>query len=1217
MSWTPNRIGLQETTATKQLRHRCYLQRRLRPCCPHFENSPVPLHKDGQREANARLTMTYFRTWTLQAPMASGNVPFVGRLKAAAESWVDALRMWLTHLPCEDTKHYVGNFLSVYRVRPSGAEDANSDDSGIDEPLLVTATTLPTALQTSFRKTGQHRATRTTDQPKDVDTKLLASYEDAAARAATTWQHNSYCAANETTRNPFEAHDPKAIRRGLKALERKCNNTNAKTVHNSLPSACEIEARATTQKIDQFRHDLSQTKQCNPEQLCFIETVCARIKHEAATGQDRGGAAETNTEALRWALHGGPGTGKSYVLNILRRDLFEKCLGWTPGKEFQVVAFQAVNAEPLDGETIHKALGLSWHGNDHNVAGQRILDLARQAVQWRWLLLDEISMVSAEMLARLEARCRQLVLDLSATKYGKHTPNCIAPFGGLNVILSGDLWQLPPPRGTFLGQIPWHLVTGVPSKKLPLSLQGQQIVWASSVQGGLHGVSELIRCERTQDVWLQELQAELRVGRLSEDNHAFLHGRPTRVPGSWCATTQQPTCGENACYRLYKHGSTATTILKYECRICHAERETKRLVAVDPDDPRFAEGFTLARGIFHTNGVKCHVNKLRAEQWARQRGQVIYYAVAMDKVSSRALHEKPDIAHDKLTWLQRSNADCGNRYGVLPLCVGMPVQAREHLYRKEFKILKGCHGTVCGWSRVETDTASADGATIWNKLPEYIFVRFETRTRWTIPGIDQENVFPVSVQSGMWFLDAGRANPQLKVTRYQFPIAPDFADTFYGAQGSTIEPGVIVDMIGADPIAAYIGMTRCRTRQKILIYRPFPLAPFQEGLPLGRQLLLDVWKQEPVDWDALRKKYLDERPCHECGEMKRKDAFTKAQWKQETYRVCKECTAQKREAGTPYRCTQCGLWHAAAHFASKHQNPRWSMYRVCLSCDAKKQCFLCQTKQTKEYFSHVAWQTRDPKRRLCLQCQTKTRGSWKCAVCHQRRSRHHFSYFISRRPSVKEDGTQTCDTCHAAKMQHAVRKRAAASSTARLEPLRKRLRRRQIIQETWEAIAANKKARTHDHSTDPVKMRSADMASAGRLQASSREKTVAAALTCEEKTTNEVATGQKMDAVHSSTQPRAVGPDTAPPQLHTYICPYCAKSVQSPVATGRVDHRRSKGCGKQFRVANGLLAGRTYSHACPTCGTVVHSTLASGQIRVTHRNPSGRQCRTNQWRVQT
>ena len=873
------------------------------------------------------------------------------------------------------------------------------------------------------------------------------------------------------------------------------------------------------------------------------------MTHEAVSGQERGGTADTNTEALRWALHGGPGTGKSYVLNIARRDLFEECLGWTPGKEFQVVAFQAVNAEPLDGETMHQALGLAGHGNDHNVDAQRILDLAQRAVQWRWLLIDEISMVSAEMLARLEARCRQLVLDVSATKYGKQNLNCVAPFGGLNVILSGDLWQLPPPRGTFLGQIPWQLVTGVSSKKLPLSLQGQQLVWASSAQGGLQGVTELVRCERTQDVWLQDLQAELRVGHLSEDNHAFLHGRPIQVPGSWCARTQRPMCQENICYQLYKNASTATAILKYECPICHAERDTKRLVAVDADDPRFVEGFSLARGIFHTNGVKCHVNKLRAEQWARQHGQIIYYAVATDKVSSRALREKPDIAQDKLTWLQRSDADCGNRYGILPLCINMPVQAREHLHRKDFKILKGCHGTICGWSSIETETAAADGAVIWNKLPDYIFVRFETRTRWTIPGIDQENVFPVSIQSAQWFLDAGRTNPQLKVTRYQFPIAPDFADTFYGAQGSTIEPGVIVDMVGADPIAAYIGMTRCRTRQKILIYRPFPLAPFQAGLPLGRQLLLDVWKQEPVDWDALRKKYLDERPCQECGEMKRKDAFTKAQWKQETYRVCKECTAQKREAGTPYRCTQCGLWHAAAHFASKHQNPRWSMYRVCLSCDAKKQCFLCQTKQTKEYFSHVAWQTRDPKRRLCLQCQTKTRGSWTCVVCHHRRSRHHFSYFISRRPSG-EDGTQTCDTCHAAKMQHAVRKRAAASSIARLQPLRKRLRHRQIIQETWEAIA-RKRSRT----TIPVEK-------------------------CVENT-----------AVPALSQRKPV---------HEYIRPHCKTQVRSTVTDGQVDAKQQH-CGVRFRVRSGTVIQSFFTHQCPSCLTEVQSTKRFGRIQVAHK----------------
>ena len=113
--------------------------------------------------------------------------------------------------------------------------------------------------------------------------------------------------------------------------------------------------------------------------------------------------------------------------------------------------------------------------------------------------------------------------------------------------------------------------------------------------------------------------------------------------------------------------------------------------------------------------------------------------------------------------------------------------------------------------------------------------------------------------------------------------------------------------------------------------------------------------------------------------------------------------------------------------------------------------------------------------------------------------------------------------------QAALQKRAAARSLSRLEPLHKKLRQTQVLRETWDAIAEH------------------------------RKKWTSPALTCEEKTTNEVATGQKMDAVHSSTQPRAVGPDTAPPRLHTYICPYCAKSVQSPVATGRVDHRRGNG----------------------------------------------------------
>ena len=1182
-----DRILLEASTATESLRHRCYLQRRMRPCCPHFETSPVPVHKVDAAETNARLTMTYFRAWTLNAPAASANVPFAGRLRLPEQTWVAAMRLWLMHLPCEETKRYVGNFLSVYRVRPTDAPAGNSDDSGVDESLVVTPATLPVALETSFRQTGKRATNPKRGAAAAMDDPLLASYQAAAQQAEAAWQASPAVGPPLAGRNPYDTQEAATTRKALKTLSKRRQTTPTLQTRAPTAGSWQAVARDTVQKVNQFLVDIASSRKCNSEQVSFLETVCARLKAEAVTGQDRGGMAETNTEALRWALHGGPGTGKSYVLNLLRRELFEDCLGWRQGVEFQVVAFQAVNAEPLDGETIHKALGLAWHGNDHSIDAQRILDLAKEAVKWRWLLIDEISMVSAEMLARLEARCRQIIMDLSATKYVANRAHRVAPFGGLNVIFSGDLWQLPPPRGTFLGQIPWQLVTGISSKKLPLSLQGQQLVWASNTQGGVQGVTELTRCERTQDVWLQELQAELRHGRLSEDNHAFLHGKPTKVCGSWSTTTAQATCGQATCQRLSQYGSAPTTIQARECATCRTERASKQLVAIDPNDPRFHD-FELARALFHTNGVKCHANKQRAERWARTRKQRLYYAVATDRISSQALREKPDIAQDKLTWLQRSDADSGNRYGVLPLCLGMPVQAREHLHRGDFKILRGCHGVVCGWSAPPTETVTPDGSVIWNTLPEFVFVRFQTRTRWTIPGVDAENVFPVSVQSKEWFLDAGRTTPKLKVTRYQFPLAPDFADTFHGAQGSTAEPGVIPDLCGVDPLAAYVGMTRSRTRQKILIYRPFPLAPFQQGLPLGRQLLLDVWKQEPVDWDALRKKYLDERPCHECGEMKRKDAFTKAQWKQETYRVCKECTAQKREAGTPYRCTQCGLWHAAAHFASKHQNPRWSMYRVCLSCDAVKTCVVCNKKQTKEYFGAGAWKTKDPQRRTCLQCQSKSRGTWRCASCHLRKSRQQFSTFVAKRPSGR-DGTQTCDACHAALVQGKLRKRAASSGRARLEPLRKKLRHDQVLRETWEAIAQQRQRRTGQPATGARK--DADEMTRPHF--------------AQEKTVTKENLNQALQASAAAPQQR----------LYVYTCPFCHDLITTPIASGHIDHRRI--CGKQFRVHDGLLRPilptQRYSHACPTCGTSVQSTIKSGRIQIKHKQPNGRTCRRTKW----
>ena len=69
------------------------------------------------------------------------------------------------------------------------------------------------------------------------------------------------------------------------------------------------------------------------------------------------------------------------------------------------------------------------------------------------------------------------------------------------------------------------------------------------------------------------------------------------------------------------------------CATCRTERASKQLVAMSPADPRFND-FELARVLFHTNGVKCHANKQRAECWARTHKQRLHYAIATDRISS-------------------------------------------------------------------------------------------------------------------------------------------------------------------------------------------------------------------------------------------------------------------------------------------------------------------------------------------------------------------------------------------------------------------------------------------------------------------------------------------------------------------------------------------------------------------------------------------------------
>ena len=128
--------------------------------------------------------MAYFHPWTLRKTDGDAHVPYAGSLRPPEQTWQSAMQVWLDgRILSEEAKRYIGNFLSVHRVRPQDDMDSdlgNSDGFFSDQELHVSHETLQEAMQT--RIGGRRRKNR-----DDAD-------DDAVAGASH--YHNSQAAVS-------------------------------------------------------------------------------------------------------------------------------------------------------------------------------------------------------------------------------------------------------------------------------------------------------------------------------------------------------------------------------------------------------------------------------------------------------------------------------------------------------------------------------------------------------------------------------------------------------------------------------------------------------------------------------------------------------------------------------------------------------------------------------------------------------------------------------------------------------------------------------------------------------------------------------------------------------------------------------------------------------------------------------------------------------------
>lgn len=127
-------------------------------------------------------------------------------------------------------------------------------------------------------------------------------------------------------------------------------------------------------------------------------------------------------------LTGPPGAGKTFVLNKFIK------LARSQGKNVAVTASTGIAATHIGGTTIHSWSGLGIREQLTSADKKWLASNARLAKRYNAtdiLVIDEISMLHGRRLDMLNEACKLLRASNQ-------------PFGGLQVVLVGDLFQLPP-----------------------------------------------------------------------------------------------------------------------------------------------------------------------------------------------------------------------------------------------------------------------------------------------------------------------------------------------------------------------------------------------------------------------------------------------------------------------------------------------------------------------------------------------------------------------------------------------------------------------------------------------------------------------------------------------------------------------------------------------------------------------------------------------------
>ncbi len=216
-------------------------------------------------------------------------------------------------------------------------------------------------------------------------------------------------------------------------------------------------------------------------------------------------------------LTGEPGSGKTHTINRYVSHLRSCSI------EPAVTASTGIAATHIGGMTLHSWSGigvrekLTPYDLDAISGNKRIMGRVGNA---RVLIVDEISMLSANTLALVDAVCREV-------------RGSQEPFGGLQVIFVGDFFQLPPVsrRSSIGGDSQGKML--VATQHIPAS----EFAFISDAWNRLHPlVCYLSEQHRQEDKAFLEFLGAVRKSAVVERHKALLRTRYAKAPQSSSVT---------------------------------------------------------------------------------------------------------------------------------------------------------------------------------------------------------------------------------------------------------------------------------------------------------------------------------------------------------------------------------------------------------------------------------------------------------------------------------------------------------------------------------------------------------------------------------------------------------------------------------------------------------------------------------------------------------